>query len=135
MKRSHVIYGAFTVIILGLSIWFKPVAIVPKDFESTRILEFFTLLFLISLILERALEVFVTAWRSPHATDLDLEISFLEEKISTLEPADPEKERHVEEKKEKKREKKKYRMGTQRLAGRPASGGATRVMPGRSKFH
>ncbi|UCH63559.1 MAG: hypothetical protein JSU77_03695 [Fidelibacterota bacterium] len=126
MKKASVPFFLWVLIVfvLTFSFWLTPDWLKLGDFQLTKIAQLIASLLFISLILERALEVFMTAWRRPEAALKDLEIQRLQEKISKLEKHEgdspPDK---VEELKNTitrlesiKQERTRYRSDTQRLA-------------------
>ena len=78
MKRSNVfsIILGFVVIlgIILLSASFFPQSVTFRPFGVNEVSQLLTFLVLISLFLERALEVFITTWRGPREQELDNEI-------------------------------------------------------------
>lgn len=71
--------------ILSFPAWLAPQHLEFRDLDTTAIMQVLAILFMIALLAERALEIFVGTWRSPRATQLDLSVSTLEEKIAKLE--------------------------------------------------
>jgi len=70
--------------ILLVPVWLPPSHLVLKEFDPTKILQLLTVLFLVALLAERALEIFVGTWRSPGATQLELAVRSLEEEVGRL---------------------------------------------------
>ena len=63
---------------------FTPDPIIFKKFNTADVFQLLALLLLVSLFLERALEVFVSTWRGPDAAILDSKIEESEGKITRL---------------------------------------------------
>lgn len=70
--------------ILSIPVWLAPSHLVFKEFNASDILQLLTILFLVAMLAERALEIFVGTWRSPGATQLELAVSNLEDEIARL---------------------------------------------------
>jgi hypothetical protein len=75
---------AIIVGLLYLSIQLSPTPVSFRAFTFDEIIQFLTGLALIALFMERALEVFVTTWRGPGATDLDNKLADAEKQLDTL---------------------------------------------------
>jgi hypothetical protein len=87
-----------------------------KQFEQSQFLSLLTSLFIIALLLERSLEVFITTWRGPKAAELDVDIKNIEEEISALPTASQSLTQKQNDLKAKKITREEYRMATQRVA-------------------
>ncbi|MBE9050203.1 hypothetical protein IQ243_07205 [Nostocales cyanobacterium LEGE 11386] len=61
-------------LVVTLSVWLSPQPFILKPFNLNDIIQLLTLLFFISLLLERFLEVFITTWRGQTAEQLDMAI-------------------------------------------------------------
>ncbi|MBW4555207.1 MAG: hypothetical protein KME59_04575 [Trichormus sp. ATA11-4-KO1] len=61
-------------LVVTLSAWLSPQPFTLKPFELNDLIQLLTLLFFISLLLERFLEVLITAWRGQTAEQLDIAI-------------------------------------------------------------
>lgn len=72
------------VAILTFPVWLAPTPIVFRDFAFTDVVQLFTILMLVALLAERALEIFVGTWRSPGATQLELVVRAAEQHIGRL---------------------------------------------------
>lgn len=70
--------------ILTFPVWLAPTPIVFKDFALTDVVQLFTILMLVALLAERALEIFIGTWRSPGATQLELAVGDAEQHIARL---------------------------------------------------
>lgn len=74
MRSSWIIPIVLAGFALSLPIWLAPDWLAFGNFGTTEILQLLSGLFVVSLLLERSLEVFVTAWRGPHTAELDLTV-------------------------------------------------------------
>ena len=72
------------VAILTFPVWLAPTPIVFRDFAFTDVVQLFTILMLVALLAERALEIFVGTWRSPGATQLELAVRAAEQHVGRL---------------------------------------------------
>lgn len=61
-------------LLVTLSAWFSPQPFILKPFGINDIIQLLSLLFFISLLLERSLEVFITTWRGSTAEQLEIAI-------------------------------------------------------------
>ncbi|MGB2764274.1 MAG: hypothetical protein WBC02_10060 [Candidatus Aminicenantaceae bacterium] len=99
--------------------FFIPELIEFKDFNTTDVIQLFALLILVSLFLERALEVFLSTWRGPGSAVLDLKIEECERKISRLKELKPPRPKEIESEYVKfekaKKERKNYKCQSQRF--------------------
>jgi hypothetical protein len=87
-NRTVSIIGAIAVAIaLGLVIAFTPESVVFKADVGPQILPLLLTLLFVALLLERALEVFISTWRGPAADSLDLVMSEAQRAASTLKDA------------------------------------------------
>jgi len=85
MKTVHVFLVLILVFLLSMSFWVSPAALAIKTMSATDVISMLSSFFLIALILERSLEVFITTWRAEESDKLDLEIQNLKDKVSQLE--------------------------------------------------
>jgi hypothetical protein len=84
-SRYLVIVGA---IVAAAAVFkFAPMAIKFGGFSSATLAQQLTPLFLVSLLIERSLEVFITTWREPKAVILQRNV----DKANQLRPDDPNK--------------------------------------------
>jgi hypothetical protein len=60
--------------LLALSAWKAPDHLTFKDFGVAEVGKLFTTLFVVALLAERALEIFIGTWRNPRAMELELEV-------------------------------------------------------------
>ena len=85
MKRTRLILLVlFAVLPFLVLSYFISTPIEFREFNTTDVIQIFALLLLVSVFLERALEVFLSTWRGPGAAILDLEIERSELKIHRL---------------------------------------------------
>jgi hypothetical protein len=85
MKTVHIFLVLILVFLLSMSFWLSPGSLAIKIISATDVISMLSSFFLIALILERSLEVFITTWRAEEADKLDLEIQNLKDKISQRE--------------------------------------------------
>ncbi len=74
MRRIWIIPILLAGFVLSLPIWLTTEPLAFRDFGTTDILQLLSGLFVVSLLLERSLEVFVTTWRGPGTAELDLKV-------------------------------------------------------------
>lgn len=70
--------------ILTFPVWLAPAPIVFKHFAATEVVQLLTLLILVALLAERALEIFVGTWRSPDAAQLELAARVAAQELASL---------------------------------------------------
>ena len=70
--------------ILSFPVWLAPAHIEFKDFGATDVIQLLTILFVVALLAERALEVFVGTWRSAGANQHELNVTMAQEKVMRL---------------------------------------------------
>jgi hypothetical protein len=79
MKRSSILSAVFGFLLIGALIFFSaflfPNSVAFQPFGVDDVTRLLTLLALIALFLERALEVFVNTWRGPREEELNNEIN------------------------------------------------------------
>ena len=88
MKPVKLAAVAPVAIILTFPVWLAPVPIVFKHFAAADVAQLFTVLLVVAVLAERALEIFVGTWRSPGATQLQLEVRAAEANMARLEGSD-----------------------------------------------
>lgn len=88
MKPVTLVAVAPVAIILSFPLWLAPVPIVFKDFAATDVVQLLTILFVVALLAERALEIFVGTWRSSGAAPLELAVRAAEKNVARLDGAD-----------------------------------------------
>jgi hypothetical protein len=106
-------------VILSFPVWLAPAHIEFKDFGTADIVRLLTTLFVVSLLAERALEVFVGTWRSPGASQLELDVRVAQEKVTRLQDGSRSDPRLCEARKaleEAKRAERDYRCVTRKVA-------------------
>ncbi|MFN6565855.1 hypothetical protein [Dendronalium sp. ChiSLP03b] len=76
-------------LLVTLSAWLSPQPFILKPFGLNDIIQLLSLLFFISLLLERSLEVFITTWRGSTAEQLEISLqqktTLLSEKLKLFE--------------------------------------------------
>src|SRR5260370_42607728 len=87
MRRSWSTPILLAGLVLFLPIWLTTEPLAFRDFGTTDILQLLTGLFVVSLLLERSLEVFVTTWRGPGTAELDLKVSKQRNELSEIKKA------------------------------------------------
>jgi len=70
-KRSTVLLGVPFAAIVALPLWLAPEHSVVKNFGAADVVQLLTILFVVALLAERAIEIYVGAWRGPTATHLE----------------------------------------------------------------
>ena len=88
MKPVTLAAVAPVAIILTFPVWLAPVPIVFKHFAAADVVQLFTILLVVAVLAERALEIFVGTWRSPGATQLQLDVRVAEAAIARLDGSD-----------------------------------------------
>ncbi len=83
--KGAYIFWVLVALALSLPLWLTPDSLGFHDLVFANIVQLLASLLFISLLLERALEVFMTAWRRPRAALKDLKIQTLQEKIAKME--------------------------------------------------
>lgn len=118
MKKFNSLIWALVVLMLSLPIYLTRDTLAFKSFGVEEIMRLLGSLFLISLLLERASEVFVTTWRRPSRVGLDLKIQNLESKISKPNLLEDNKKLSllIDELEAVKKEQTEYMSDTQRIA-------------------
>jgi hypothetical protein len=72
-------------VILSFPVWLAPDHLEFRELNVAHIMQVLAILFMVALLAERALEIFVGTWRSPGATQLELAVSMLGDEIARLE--------------------------------------------------
>src|SRR5262245_51955234 len=70
--------------ILSFPVWLAPAHIEFKDFATSDVVRLLTTLFVVALLAERALEVFVGTWRSPGASQHELNVRVAQDRVARL---------------------------------------------------
>ncbi|MBK8259794.1 MAG: hypothetical protein IPK80_00410 [Nannocystis sp.] len=97
----------FTLVTMGLAVSLAPTPLPLRPISGPEFVDLLSALFIISLVMERALEVFVNTWREPGSAALKLRYEQLKKRRRPPEPAEIEK---IEE------ERQVYRTQTQVIA-------------------
>ena len=104
---SNRVLVIITLITLSLAVALAPAPLTLRSISGPHFIDLLSALFIISLVMERALEVFVNTWREPGSAALKLRHEQLRRRRRPAEPAELEK---IEE------ERQVYRTQTQVLA-------------------
>lgn len=78
------------VVILAMVYQIRPRPVILRDFSQEDITRLLATLFLVTLLFERALEVFISAWREPDTGTLEVLVEELRAKTQTTPPPAPE---------------------------------------------
>lgn len=70
--------------ILSFPIWLAPDHLEFRELNLAQVMQVLAILFMVALLAERALEIFVGTWRSPGATQLELAVTLFEDEIARL---------------------------------------------------
>jgi hypothetical protein len=70
-RAIWIIPWLLTLGVLSLPLWLSPEPILFRDFDINDVSRIVTTMLLISLFLERALEVLISTWRGPRTTELE----------------------------------------------------------------
>ncbi len=116
-----VITGILLLIVFLLIVIYWPTAMVFKPFETATIIQVLAFLLMISLFLERSMEVFITAWRGPDLAELDRQAKLKKEQLDQLrasqEPADSSDLSKAQDELDKVEKKRiTFKSNTQRIA-------------------
>jgi hypothetical protein len=107
-------------VILSFPVWLAPAHIEFKDFETADIVRLLTTLFVVALLAERALEVFVGTWRSAGANQHELNVTMAQEKVTRLQAGSRPDARGLREARtaleDAKRAERQYRCATRKRA-------------------
>ena len=88
MKNFKIILSVLIIFGATLSFWIGTRPLALKELSFANVLSILGSLFIIALILERALDVFLTTWRAGTSEKLDLDISSITKTISNFEKLD-----------------------------------------------
>jgi hypothetical protein len=119
LKKSPYWLWVLIVLTLALPFFFKFVGYEVEKFDMTDVTNLFGALLLISLLLERASEVFITTWRRPYRLELDLTIENLTARIKKISKTNPDSKALSDKEKEleaAKKEQREYRSCTKLYA-------------------
>jgi hypothetical protein len=75
--------------LLALPVWLAPAPVVFKEFGAADVAQLITILFVVALLAERALEIFVGTWRGATATQHELTLRALTQEVARLEQLPP----------------------------------------------
>ena len=116
MLRSWIIPILLAGLVLFLPTWLTTEPLAFRDFGTADILQLLTGLFVVSLLLERSLEVFVTTWRGPGTAELDLKVSKQRNELAEIKKAAANDAVAAEALAQAEHERTKYKSDTQRVA-------------------
>jgi hypothetical protein len=71
--------------LLSLPVWLAPAPVVFKEFGAADVAQLVTILFVVALLAERALEIFVGTWRGATTTQHELTLRLLTQEVARLE--------------------------------------------------
>jgi hypothetical protein len=112
--------GVVLAVLLSAPVWLAPTYVTFKDFGITEVSRLLTSLFLIALLAERALEVFVGTWRSPGASQLQLMVRNAKETLARIEASPHPDEPALREARTRlegaERDEERYRCTTKQVA-------------------
>jgi hypothetical protein len=90
VKRSQwTIFGLGIALIVATPTWLPLAPLPVKPFGIDEISQVLSLLFVISLLLERSLEIFVTTWRDPDELALTFALNEAKAALTACQEADP----------------------------------------------
>jgi hypothetical protein len=75
--------------LLSLPVWLAPAPVVLKEFDLADVAQLITMLFVVALLAERALEIFVGTWRGAGATQHEITLQALATEVARLEKLQP----------------------------------------------
>jgi hypothetical protein len=105
--------------LLALPVWLAPAPVVFKEFGVAEIAQLMTILLVVALLAERALEIFVGTWRGPVATQHETTVRVLGEEVARLERLAESDPRVLGEARaaleQAKRQEQQYRCGTRQV--------------------
>jgi hypothetical protein len=117
--KSHVLVVPF-VGLLSLPVWLAPAHVVFKEFGVADVAQLMTILFLVAVLAERALEIFVSTWRGPVATEHESAVRKATDDVTRLTPLAQAKPRALADAQaaldEARRQEQTYRCGTRQVA-------------------
>lgn len=116
MRSSWIIAILLAGFVLSLPIWLAAESLAFRDFGMTDILQLLSGLFVVSLLLERSLEVFVTTWRGPGIAELDLKVSKQRNELAEIKKPVDHDAAAAEVLAQAEHERTKYKSDTQRAA-------------------
>lgn len=103
-KLKWIICWVILIFLLSFPFWLTAETLELKDFNTTDIMQLLTALFIIALLVERSLEVFLSTFRGAKSRELDNEIGDLRKKINDVEEGEDKSslEQELETKKKEK---------------------------------
>lgn len=106
--------------IVSFPVWLAPAPIAIKDFGTPDVVRVLAVLFLVALLAERALEIFVGTWRSPGMNQLELVVHAVEHRLARLRARSRPDSRALRgataELEDAKRQERQYRCVTRQIA-------------------
>jgi hypothetical protein len=75
--------------LLSLPVWLAPAPVALKEFDVADVAQLITILFVVALLAERALEIFVGTWRGAVATQHEITLRALTQEVARLEQLPP----------------------------------------------
>ncbi|EKE68766.1 hypothetical protein [Gallaecimonas xiamenensis] len=120
MERQSIrnrLWGAATVLALSLfAYWQEPGMLAYKDNAIVNIPALFGYLVLVSMVVERATEIFLSAWRSQEADQLDRQINAQKRRLDTLKEDAAAQQQALAELDQVERARTLYRAGSRQIA-------------------
>jgi len=113
-KKIFVVLGVLFLLCLSLPLWlnFKPIPF-KKDLDLNLFLNHLGVLLILSLFIERCLDIFLTTWRAQDSENIDVQIDEINNKITKQEEPEEDLENWLVTLKKKKI---KYRARTRNIA-------------------
>jgi hypothetical protein len=106
--------------LLSLPVWLAPAPVVLKEFGAADVAQLITILFVVALLAERALEIFVGTWRGATATQHELTLRVLTQEVARLGQLPPAEASGLAETRaaleKAKRQEQQYRCTTRQVA-------------------
>jgi len=84
-QAAFVMPLAIVGLMAGGIIWVRPTPLELRDHAVSQVGSFLGVAFVISIFLERAIEVFISVWRNPDAARLDVQLERLEQLLKETE--------------------------------------------------
>jgi hypothetical protein len=106
--------------LLSLPVWLAPGRVVFKEFGVADVAQLMTILFVVTVLAERALEIFVGTWRGATATQHEITLRTLAQEVTRLEQLPPAEAGALAEARgaleKARRQEQQYRCGTRQVA-------------------
>jgi hypothetical protein len=106
--------------LLSFPVWLAPAPVVFKEFGVTDVAQLITILFVVALLAERALEIFVGTWRGAAATQHEITLRALAQEVARLEQLPPAERGGLAEARaaleKARRQEQQYRCATRQVA-------------------